>query len=90
MKFNLIKIINNYKNYNYFYKSPKKLVLYKSNFIDLLSSFIMTIIIFSLNILLENEVTSSTKRYRIKVIRRNLVFKIEVFKDNSKDLRYIL
>ncbi|TDZ27276.1 hypothetical protein C8034_v011115, partial [Colletotrichum sidae] len=44
---NLIKVINNYKNYNYSYKSLKKLALYKSNFTILSNSFRIVIIIFS-------------------------------------------
>ncbi|TDZ86941.1 hypothetical protein C8034_v003769 [Colletotrichum sidae] len=62
MNINLIKVINNYKNYNYFYKSLKKLVLYKSDFMILSSLFKVAIIIFSFNILLEDEAISRTKK----------------------------
>ncbi|TDZ34574.1 hypothetical protein CTRI78_v011594 [Colletotrichum trifolii] len=32
IKINFVKIINNYKNYSYFHKSLKRLVLYKRYF----------------------------------------------------------
>ncbi|TEA03232.1 hypothetical protein C8034_v002250 [Colletotrichum sidae] len=50
---NFIKVINNYKNYNYFYKSLEELTLHKGNFTTLSSPLKITIAIFSLNILLE-------------------------------------
>ncbi|TEA09865.1 hypothetical protein C8034_v011699 [Colletotrichum sidae] len=62
MNINFIKVINNYKNYNYFYKSLKELVLYKSNFTTLSNPFTITIIIFSFNILLEDKAISRTKK----------------------------
>ncbi|TEA10813.1 hypothetical protein C8034_v008535 [Colletotrichum sidae] len=49
MNINLIKVVNNYKNYNYFYKSLKGLVLYKSNFTTLFSFFKIAITIFNFN-----------------------------------------
>ncbi|TEA10113.1 hypothetical protein C8034_v010607 [Colletotrichum sidae] len=52
---NIIKVINNYKNYNYFYKSLKELALYNSNFTSLSNLFKIVIIIFSFNILLKDE-----------------------------------
>ncbi|TDZ78951.1 hypothetical protein C8034_v004372 [Colletotrichum sidae] len=55
---NFIKIIYNYKNYNYFYKNLKELVLYKSNFIIFFSPFKIAITIFSFNILLEDKAIS--------------------------------
>ncbi|TDZ28022.1 hypothetical protein C8035_v003164 [Colletotrichum spinosum] len=39
MNINSIKVINNYKNYNYLYKGLKGLALYKNDFITLLSPF---------------------------------------------------
>ncbi|TDZ41150.1 hypothetical protein C8034_v006822 [Colletotrichum sidae] len=54
MNIDFIKAVNNDKNYNYFYKSLKKLVLYKSNFTTFSSLFKVVIIIFNFNILLEN------------------------------------
>ncbi|TEA03277.1 hypothetical protein C8034_v001558 [Colletotrichum sidae] len=90
MNINFIKVINNYKNYNYFYKDLKKLVLYKNNF-TILSSFLkIAIIIFSFNILLKDEAISRTKKNKIKIIKKNLVFKNRVFKDNSEYFKYIL
>ncbi|TDZ27486.1 hypothetical protein C8034_v010549 [Colletotrichum sidae] len=90
MNINFIKIINNYKNYNYFYKSLKRLVLYKSNFIILPSLFKITIVIFSFNILLEDKAISRTKKNKIKIIKKNLASKSRIFKDNSKYFKYIL
>ncbi|TDZ46065.1 hypothetical protein C8034_v006560 [Colletotrichum sidae] len=89
MNINLIKVINNYKNYNYLYKSLKGLVLYKSNFTIFSSFFKIVIAIFNFNILLEDKAISRTKK-KIKVIKKNLVFKSRVFKDNSKYFKYIL
>ncbi|TDZ28253.1 hypothetical protein C8035_v000787 [Colletotrichum spinosum] len=48
---NFIKIINNYKNYNYFYKNLKGLVLYKGDFIILSSLLKVAVVIFSFNII---------------------------------------
>ncbi|TEA09974.1 hypothetical protein C8034_v011061 [Colletotrichum sidae] len=90
MNINLIKVVNNYKKYNYFYKSLKGLVLYKSNFTILPSLLKITIVIFNLNILLEDESISRTKKNKVKVIRKNFVFKSRIFKDNSKYFEYIL
>ncbi|TEA10040.1 hypothetical protein C8034_v010966 [Colletotrichum sidae] len=86
---NFIKIINNYTNYNYFYKNLKKLVLYKSNFIILSSPFKIAIVIFNFNILLEDKAISRIKK-KIKVIKKNLALKSRVFKDNSKHFKCIL
>ncbi|TEA10857.1 hypothetical protein C8034_v008362 [Colletotrichum sidae] len=47
---NLLKVINNYKNYTYFCNNLKGLTLYKSNFTIISSSFKIAIIIFSFNI----------------------------------------
>ncbi|TEA10114.1 hypothetical protein C8034_v010605 [Colletotrichum sidae] len=59
---NFIKVVNNYKNYNYFYKSLKRLVLYGSNF-TILSSFLnIAIVIFNFNILLEDKAISRAKK----------------------------
>ncbi|TDZ29544.1 hypothetical protein C8034_v008069 [Colletotrichum sidae] len=90
MNINLIKIINNYKNYNYFYKSLKKLVLYKGNFTILPSLLKVVIVIFSLNRLLEDKAVSKPKKFKIKVIKNNLIPKSKVFKDKSKYFKYIL
>ncbi|TDZ74743.1 hypothetical protein C8034_v004819 [Colletotrichum sidae] len=87
---NLIRVINNYKNYNYFYKNLKRLTIYKSNFTILSSSFKVIIIIFNLNILLEDKAISRTKKNKIKIIKKNLIPKSKVFKDNSKYFKYIL
>ncbi|TDZ28681.1 hypothetical protein C8035_v010013 [Colletotrichum spinosum] len=57
-----MKFIDNYKNYNYFYKDLKKLVLYKSDFIILSNLFRIIIIIFNFNILLEDKAISKTKK----------------------------
>ncbi|TEA02000.1 hypothetical protein C8034_v002105 [Colletotrichum sidae] len=61
MNIDFIKVINKNKNYNYFYKSLKKQVLYKSDFTILLSFFQVLITIFSLSILLEDKAISKTK-----------------------------
>ncbi|TDZ27271.1 hypothetical protein C8034_v011696 [Colletotrichum sidae] len=90
MNINLIKIMNNYKNYNYFYKSLKGLALYKSNFTTFSNPFKITIVIFSLNILLENKAINRTKKNKIKKIKKNLTPKSRIFKDNSKYFKYIL
>ncbi|TDZ28076.1 hypothetical protein C8035_v002407 [Colletotrichum spinosum] len=90
MNIDFIKIINNYKNYNYFYKSLKELVLYKGNFTTLSSSFKIIIAIFSFNILLEDKAISRIKKNKIKVIKKNLVPKSRIFKNNSKYFKYIL
>ncbi|TDZ73296.1 hypothetical protein C8034_v004974 [Colletotrichum sidae] len=84
---NLIKIVN---NYNYFYKNLKRLVLYKNNFIILSSFFKVVITIFSFNILLEEKAISRAKKNKIKIIKKNLVFKSRMFKDNSEYFKYIL
>ncbi|TEA03269.1 hypothetical protein C8034_v001797 [Colletotrichum sidae] len=56
-----MKIINNYKDFIYFYKSLEKLALYKGNF-SIFSSFILiTITIYSFSILIENEAISRAK-----------------------------
>ncbi|TEA10777.1 hypothetical protein C8034_v008793 [Colletotrichum sidae] len=86
---NLIKVVDNYKNYNYFYKNPKRLVLYKGNFITFFSLLKTALAIFSLNILLEDKATSRTKR-KLLVVKKNLMSKSKVFKDNAKYLKYIL
>ncbi|TDZ27484.1 hypothetical protein C8035_v006513 [Colletotrichum spinosum] len=49
---NLIKTINNYKDYKYFYKTLNKLVLYKSNFTTLSSLLKIAIVKSNLKILL--------------------------------------
>ncbi|TDZ27487.1 hypothetical protein C8034_v010550 [Colletotrichum sidae] len=59
---NLIKVVNNYKNYNYLYKGLKELVLYKGNFTTLSSPFKIAITIFSFNISLEDEAISRAKK----------------------------
>ncbi|TDZ27584.1 hypothetical protein C8035_v005330 [Colletotrichum spinosum] len=51
MNIDFIKIINNYKNYNYFYKNLKELVLYIGDFTTLPSFFKITLAIFNLSIL---------------------------------------
>ncbi|TEA10080.1 hypothetical protein C8034_v010795 [Colletotrichum sidae] len=89
MNINLIKIVNNYKNYNYFYKSLKRLALYKSNFTTLFSPLKVTRIIFNFNILLEDKIISRTKR-KNKVTKKNLASKSRMFKDNPKYVEYIL
>ncbi|TEA10029.1 hypothetical protein C8034_v010761 [Colletotrichum sidae] len=54
--------MNNYKNYNYFYKDLKELALYKINFTTFSNLFRITIIIFNFNILLEDKVISRAKK----------------------------
>ncbi|TDZ91750.1 hypothetical protein C8034_v003410 [Colletotrichum sidae] len=80
---NLIKVINNYKNYNYFYKGLKGLALYKDDFIILSSPLKVIIATFSLNILLEDKVVSRVKKNKIKVIKKNLASKSRMFKNNK-------
>ncbi|TDZ28708.1 hypothetical protein C8035_v009435 [Colletotrichum spinosum] len=89
MNVNLIKIINSYKNYKYFYKSLKGLVLNKGDFTTLPSSLKVVIIIFNLKILLEDKAISRVKR-EITIIKKNLVLKSRVFKINSEHFKYIL
>ncbi|TDZ58365.1 hypothetical protein C8034_v005789 [Colletotrichum sidae] len=90
MNINLIKTINNYKDYNYFYKNLNKLVLYKSNFTTFSSILKITIIKFNLKILLINKAISITNKYKIERIKKNLVFKNRIFSDNCKYFKYIL
>ncbi|TEA10635.1 hypothetical protein C8034_v009287 [Colletotrichum sidae] len=47
---NFIKIIDNYKNYSYFYKDFKRLVLYKCNFSTLSTLVKIIITLFYFNI----------------------------------------
>ncbi|TEA10803.1 hypothetical protein C8034_v008360 [Colletotrichum sidae] len=68
-----MKVVNNYKDYNYFYKSLKGLILYKSNFTTLPNILKGIIAICSLNIVLEDK-TMSRVRKEIKVIKKNLTF----------------
>ncbi|TDZ73295.1 hypothetical protein C8034_v005026 [Colletotrichum sidae] len=90
MNINLIKTIDNYKNYSYFYKNLNKLVIYKGNF-TILSSFLKVIITkFSFEILLVDKVISITKKYKIERIKKNLILKGRVFSNNSKYFEYIL
>ncbi|TEA01992.1 hypothetical protein C8034_v002403 [Colletotrichum sidae] len=70
MNINLIKVINNYKNYNYFYESLNKLVLYKGNFTTFPSFFKIAIAKFSLEISLVDKAISITNKYKIKEIKR--------------------
>ncbi|TDZ29679.1 hypothetical protein C8035_v004833 [Colletotrichum spinosum] len=56
-----IKVINNYKNYNYLHKDLKGLVLYKSNSITFSSFFKINIVIFNLDILLEDYTMNRAK-----------------------------
>ncbi|TDZ28102.1 hypothetical protein C8035_v001993 [Colletotrichum spinosum] len=63
---NVIKTINNYKNYSYFYKRLKKLVLYKGNFTTLSSPLKVVITIFSFNILLEDKAISRATKVKFK------------------------
>ncbi|TDZ29237.1 hypothetical protein C8035_v006505 [Colletotrichum spinosum] len=58
MNIDLIKAVNNYKNYNNCYKGLKGLALYKSDFTTPLSLFKVTIAIFSFNMLLEEKAIS--------------------------------
>ncbi|TDZ27588.1 hypothetical protein C8035_v005317 [Colletotrichum spinosum] len=90
MSINLSKVINNKKNYNYFHKSLKRLVLYKRNFFIFPSRFKVIRAIFSLHILLENKVISKAKRNKIKVIKKDLILKSKVFQNNFKYLQYVL
>ncbi|TDZ77652.1 hypothetical protein C8034_v004550 [Colletotrichum sidae] len=90
MNIDIIKAIDNYKDYSYFYKGLNKLVLYKSNF-TILSSFLKIVIIkFNFKILLVDKAISITKKYKIKRIKKNLVFKSRVFSNNSEYFKYIL
>ncbi|TDZ86555.1 hypothetical protein C8034_v003828 [Colletotrichum sidae] len=79
MNINLIKIINNHKNYNYFYKGLKELALYKDNFTTFSNPLKIVITTFSLNILLEDKAVSRAKKNKIKIIKKkiisNLIFK---------------
>ncbi|TDZ38865.1 hypothetical protein C8034_v006973 [Colletotrichum sidae] len=59
-------MINNYKNYNYFYKNLKGLVLYKSNFTTLSNPLKITIVIFNFNILLEDKAISRARKIKFK------------------------
>ncbi|TDZ31304.1 hypothetical protein C8034_v007708 [Colletotrichum sidae] len=86
MNINLIKTINNYKDYNYFYKNLNKLVLYKNNFTTLSSSFKITITKFNLKILLVDKAISIAKKNKIKRIKKNLVSKSRIFSNNPKQL----
>ncbi|TEA05988.1 hypothetical protein C8034_v001467 [Colletotrichum sidae] len=81
---NLIKTINNYKDYSYFYKSLNKLILYKSNFIILSNLLKKTIVKFNFKILLIDKVISIAKKYKIERIKKNLILKSRVFSNNSK------
>ncbi|TDZ29480.1 hypothetical protein C8035_v005597 [Colletotrichum spinosum] len=47
-------------------------------------------IIFSLNILLENKAISKAEKNKIKIIKKNLILKSKVFEDNSRYFKYIL
>ncbi|TDZ82282.1 hypothetical protein C8034_v004029 [Colletotrichum sidae] len=66
MNINLIRIINNYKDYSYFYKSLNKLILYKSNFTTFPSFLKIIIIKFSFEILLVDKAISIAKSMRLK------------------------
>ncbi|TDZ28160.1 hypothetical protein C8035_v001968 [Colletotrichum spinosum] len=67
MNINLIKATNNYKDYNYFYKSLKELVLNESNFTILSNFFKVVIIIFNFNISLEvKAINRVEKNIRLK------------------------
>ncbi|TEA10226.1 hypothetical protein C8034_v010224 [Colletotrichum sidae] len=85
-----MKAINNYKNYNYFYKTLNKLVIYESNFIIFSSFLEITIIKFSFKILLIDKTTSITKKYKSKKVKKNLISKNEIFSNKSKYFKYIL
>ncbi|TDZ29453.1 hypothetical protein C8034_v008055, partial [Colletotrichum sidae] len=87
---NLIKTINNYKDYSYLYKSLNKLVLYKGNFTTFSSLFKITIVKFNFKIILIDKVISIAKKYNIERIKKNLVFKSRIFSNNSKYFKYIL
>ncbi|TEA09966.1 hypothetical protein C8034_v011247 [Colletotrichum sidae] len=63
---NLIKAINNYKNYSYFYKNQNKLILYKGNFTTLPSLLKKVITKFNFKILLVDKTISITKNIRLK------------------------
>ncbi|TDZ29243.1 hypothetical protein C8035_v006391 [Colletotrichum spinosum] len=62
MNINFIKIIHNYKNYIYFYKSLKELVLYQDDFTTFSSLLEVAVVIFSLNIFLEYITISRVKK----------------------------
>ncbi|TDZ27604.1 hypothetical protein CTRI78_v012234 [Colletotrichum trifolii] len=72
-----IKIINNYKNYNYLYKGLKRPGLCERKFTTFSSLLNIAIVIFSLNILLETKAISRTFKI-IKQIKKNLVFKSRI------------
>ncbi|TDZ28789.1 hypothetical protein C8035_v008144 [Colletotrichum spinosum] len=61
-----MKVINYYKNYNYFYTGLRGLALYKGNLTILPSLMKIIITIFSLNILLEDKAISRTKKIKLK------------------------
>ncbi|TDZ28815.1 hypothetical protein C8035_v007795 [Colletotrichum spinosum] len=87
---NLIKAINNYKNYSSFNESLNKLALYKSDFTTLFSFFKMVIIKFSFKILLVDKAISTTKKYKNKRIKKTLTPKSKIFSNTSKYFKYIL
>ncbi|TDZ28694.1 hypothetical protein C8034_v003380 [Colletotrichum sidae] len=86
---NLIKATFIYKDYNYFYKSLNKLILYKSNLIILSSLLKVIIIKFNFKILLVDKTISIIIKCEIKGIRKNLVPKSKIFSNNSKYFKYI-
>ncbi|TDZ27581.1 hypothetical protein C8035_v005326 [Colletotrichum spinosum] len=61
-----MKIVNNYKNYSYFYKGLKGLVLYKRNFTIFPSPLKIIIPIFNLNILLKDKTVSRVIKVKLK------------------------
>ncbi|TDZ29259.1 hypothetical protein C8035_v006383 [Colletotrichum spinosum] len=86
----IIKIINNYKDYNYFYKALNKLVLHKGNFIPFLSPLRIVKNEFNFEMLLKDKVIHITKKYKNKQIKKNLIFKRKIFSNNSNYFKYIL
>ncbi|TDZ27610.1 hypothetical protein C8035_v005012 [Colletotrichum spinosum] len=90
MNINLVKTINNYKDYSWLYKGLNKLVLYKNNFTTFPSLLKVTIAKFNLNILLVDKAISIIKKYKIKKMKKNLTPKNRIFNNNSKYFENIL
>ncbi|TDZ28666.1 hypothetical protein C8035_v010639 [Colletotrichum spinosum] len=75
MNISLIKAIDNYEDYNYFYKGLNELVLYKSNF-TIFPNFLKIVIVkFNFEILLINKAIRLAKKRKIKGIKKNLTLR---------------
>ncbi|TDZ28263.1 hypothetical protein C8035_v000738 [Colletotrichum spinosum] len=87
---NVIKTINNYKNYSYFYKNLNKLILYKGNFTTHSRPLKEAIVKFNFKILLIDKTISITRKYKMQRIKKNLIHKSRIFSTNSKYFKHIL